>query len=766
MPSCPATQSASPQSDTMKSSGAASSCCSNNTQSEGSAIDHQTASVSDCMQLSWIITGMDCPGCATKIENAVKGLNGVTGARVTFATERLLVKVDNRASIHDGINSDINSDINNNILKTIRELGFSVKDDVAHEPVADSFLKKYWHIISLALFMLVAVLIQGTFPVAGNVLFYLATLWGLFPVATKAWLLARSGSPFSIETLMSIAATGALFLGETVEAAMVLLLFMIGEHMEAFAAGRARQGVQKLMALTPETAFLIDRDGNKTAVSAHTLKPGDIIEILPGSRLPADGELLTPDVSFDKSALTGESVPVEHNPGEIVMAGSLSVNRAARLKVMSKPGESAVDRIIRLIEEAEERKAPVERFIDAFSRWYTPLMMFMAVLVAFVPPLVFAGPWVEWIYKALTLLLIACPCALVISTPAAVTSALARASRNGALIKGGAALELLGSVKTVAFDKTGTLTEGKPAVTHIASFGRSAFYPDYPEPNAEQEVLRLAAAVESGSTHPIARAIVARADEMNIRLPAAREVEAKAGLGVQGQVEGKTVVVGSPRHLQNSINPVAGAQQTIEQLEEQGNTIAIVTVEGDLVGFIALRDNPRTEAQNAIAALKAMGINSIMLTGDNPCAAAAIASQLGMEYRSGLLPGDKSTEIERLKEKGRVAMVGDGINDAPALKTADIGIAMGSGADVALETADCALTHNRVEELAELIGLSRSTMAIIRQNIFLAVGSKALFLVTTLLGMTGLWVAVLADAGATALVTANALRLLRNKKKG
>lgn len=746
MSSCSATHSDSPQSDTMKSSCAASSCCGNNTQSEASTIESQTSSVSDSMQLSWIITGMDCPGCAAKIENAVKGLNGVTQARVTFATERLLVEVENRAGISD------------DIFKTLKELGFSVKDDAVSETAADSVLKKYWRIISLALFMLVAVLIQGTFPVAGNVFFYLATLWGLYPVATKAWQLARSGSPFSIETLMSIAAIGALFLGETVEAAMVLLLFMIGEHLEAFAAGRARQGVQKLMALTPETAYRIDRDGHKTEVSAHTLTPGDIIEILPGSRLPVDGELLTPDVSFDESALTGESVPVEHNPGESVMAGSLSVDRVARLRVISKPGESAVDRIIRLIEEAEERKAPVERFIDAFSRWYTPLMMFLAALVAVVPPLVFAGLWVEWIYKALALLLIACPCALVISTPAAVTSALARASRNGALVKGGAALELLGSVTTVAFDKTGTLTEGKPAVTHIASFDRSTL-------NQEQEILRLAASVESGSTHPLAKAIVAKADEMNIRLPAAGNIVAKAGLGVQGQVEGKAVVVGSPRHLQGSIDLITGAQQKLEQLEEQGNTIAVVTVEGHLVGFIALRDEPKAEAPNAIAALKAMGINSIMLTGDNPRAAKAVASQLGMAYRADLLPGDKSAEIESLRKQGRVAMIGDGINDAPALKTADIGIAMGSGADVALETADCALTHNRVVELANLIGLSRATMSVIRQNIFLAVGSKAVFLVTTLLGMTGLWVAVLADTGATALVTANALRLLRNKKR-
>ncbi len=706
--------------------------------------DHQTqqetakkSTIKDPVQLSWTISGMDCPSCAASIENAVLGLEGVSQARVTFATERLLVSAENLERTSDLI------------LKTIRELGFSVKDD---EPspasTLNSFLLKYWRILVLAIITLTAFIE----PFEGDLLFYLATLWGLYPVTTKAVKLARNGTPFSIETLMSIAAVGALILGEMAEATIVLLLFMIGEQLEAFAAGRARQGVRKLMALTPQTAHRIDADGNRTEVSARHLKPGDIIEILPGSRLPVDGELLTPNASFDESALTGESVPVEHDSGQSIMAGALSVDRVVRLRVISEPGESAVDRIIRLIEEAEERKAPVERFIDAFSRWYTPLMMSLAALVALIPPLAFGQPWTEWVYKALTLLLIACPCALVISTPAAITSALARASRNGALIKGGAALELLSSVTTIAFDKTGTLSEGKPVVTHVEPFTQSV-----------QDVLCFAAAVEFGSTHPLAKAIVSKAEEMALELPAAQNVEAKAGLGVQGTVNGQTVVVGSPRHLQKCIDP--SAQQKLINLEDQGNTIAVVTVNEQLVGFIALRDNPRADACEVITALKAMGIRSIMLTGDNPRAAAAIAGQLGMEFQAQLLPGDKSTAIAELQHGGRVAMIGDGINDAPALKTADVGIAMGSGADIALESADCALTHNRVTELANLVDLSRATMRVIQQNIVLAVGSKALFLVTTLLGLTGLWVAVLADTGATALVTANALRLLSKRQK-
>ena len=709
-------------------------CCSSNAQETAAPLQAVGS------RFSWKISGMDCPSCASKVENAVKTLEGVKEARVTFATERLLVVANDDEATQQ------------RIFDAVKDVGFSIASDKSGDEAPKGFFQKYWRILALASLIVIAALTRGAFPVAGNVLFYAATIWGLFPITRQAFNLARNGSPFSIETLMSVAAIGALVLGETAEAAMVLLLFSIGEHLEAFAAGSARKGVQKLMELTPDTALRINSNGSREEVAANILVPGDQVEVLPGSRLPVDGELLTAGVSFDESALTGESVPVEHDVGDKVLAGCLSVDRVARLKVVSEPGASAVDRIIQLIEEAEERKAPVERFIDAFSRWYTPLMMVIAALVAILPPLLMGGLWSEWIYKALALLLIACPCALVISTPAAVTSALATASRHGALVKGGLALEQLGTVTTVAFDKTGTLTEGKPGVTQVHAFAGD-----------ELNILRLAAAVEQGSTHPLAKAIVTEAEQREVTIPQAEQAEAKAGLGVQGIVEQKTIVVGSPRHLKEAITSLAGAQEVIEQLEEQGNTMAIVTENNQLIGLIALRDNLRPEAKEAVKALKAQGISSVMLTGDNTRAAAAIAGELDMDYRAELLPGDKSAAVETLQKQGKVAMVGDGINDAPALKAAEIGIAMGGGADVALETADCALTHNRVTELAGLIELSRSTMAIIRQNIGIAVGSKAIFLVTTLLGITGLWAAVLADTGATAIVTLNALRLLRKK---
>ena len=690
--------------------------------------------------LSLKIAGMDCPSCAGKIENAVRGLKGVYQARVAFATERLLIRVDDDPATKK------------RILNAVNDAGFSICEGQPEEDIPKGFTQKYWRILVLACVMAIAALLQNRLPVISNILFYGATLWGLYPISATAIKLAQSNTPFSMETLMSVAAIGAMILGDTPEAAMVLLLFSIGEHLEAYAANRARKGVQKLMGLTPDTTFKVESNGHKSEVPAATLVPGDIIEVLPGSRLPVDGELVSGNASFDESALTGESIPVEHEKGDKVLAGCLSVDRVTRLKVVSEPGENAVDRIIKLIEDAEKRKAPVERFIDSFSRWYTPLMMVVALLVAIIPPLVFGGTWAEWIYKALALLLIACPCALVISTPAAITSALATASRNGALVKGGVALEQLGAVTKVAFDKTGTLTEGKPKVTQI-----------YALTGNEAEVLRLSAAVEQGSTHPLAVAIVNAALERNILIPEATDSQAKAGLGVQGMVENQQIIVGSPRHLKDVLAQSKDLGKVLSELESTGHTIAIVTADDRLLGLIALRDNLRGDARQAITALKQAGVHSVMLTGDNSRAASVIAGELGMDFQAELLPGDKSSAVKNLRENNKVAMVGDGINDAPALKSADIGIAMGSGSDVALETADCALTHNRITELAGLIELSRSTMAIIRQNITLAIGSKAIFLVTTLLGITGLWAAVLADTGATALVTINALRLLKKK---
>ena len=756
----------SPKMTSITAAGTSSSCCSSTTASApaddccGSDNGEEdspssTSSLDVQFSKSWLVAGMDCPACARKIENAISNIDGVIQAKVLFATEKLVVKFDNE-SLADTIEQVS--------IKTgfpLSEVG-SKKEKQQPETFWQAYTQPNFQIIVIAAAMLFAALLKGSQPPLSEGLFVATCLLGLYPVAKKAVLLARSGTPFAIETLMSVAALGALYLGETAEAAMVLLLFLIGERLEAFASSRARSGVQALMALVPENATKII-NGERVEVEVSDLVPGDVIEVAAGSRLPADGRLITDSASFDESALTGESIPVEHIEGNNIMAGAVVVDKVVRITITSKQGENAIDRILHLIEEAESRKAPLERFLDKFSRWYTPLMMIVALLVIITPPLLFAQPWETWVYRGLALLLIACPCALVISTPAAITSGLAAAAKRGALIKGGAALEQLGKIQTIAFDKTGTLTEGKPQVTDIQPLSGWQ----------QGAMLRVVGAIEVGSTHPLAQSLVTKVKELNIEIPESQNKKALIGSGVEGDVDGVKYQVLAPSKV--TFDLASEVVEKVEALEGEGKTVVLaleVKHQEELqeeatkvMGLIAWQDTLRSDAKIAIERLNELGIQSIMLTGDNPRSAAAISSKIGMQYKASLLPSDKVSYVEQLSQQSQVAMVGDGINDAPAMKTANVGIAMGGGTDVALETADSALTHNRLTELPAMIELSKATMNNIRQNVALALGLKGVFLVTSLLGITGLWVAVLADSGATALVTLNAVRLLRFKSK-
>ncbi|HBC5382696.1 TPA: Zn(II)/Cd(II)/Pb(II) translocating P-type ATPase ZntA [Citrobacter koseri] len=680
---------------------------------------------------TWKVAGMDCAACARKVENAVRQVGGVNQVQVLFATEKLVV--------------DANADIRQHVERAVQKAGYTLRDEQATAEARESRLQENLPLITLIIMMAISWGLEQFNHPFGQLAFIATTLVGLYPIARQALRLMKTGSWFAIETLMSVAAIGALFIGATAEAAMVLLLFLIGERLEGWAASRARKGVSALMALKPETATRL-RDGVREEVAINTLQPGDIIEVAAGGRLPADGRLVSGFASFDESALTGESIPVERSTGEKVPAGATSVDRLVTLEVLSEPGASAIDRILKLIEEAEERRAPIERFIDRFSRIYTPVIMAVALLVTLVPPLLFAASWQEWIYKGLTLLLIGCPCALVISTPAAITSGLAAAARRGALIKGGAALEQLGRVTQVAFDKTGTLTVGKPRVTAI-----------HPASGiGEAELLALAAAVEQGATHPLAQAIVREAQTRELTIPPALEQRALVGSGIEAQVNGERILICAAGK-----RPAEAFAGQISELESAGQTVVLVLHNDDVIGVLALQDTLRDDARTAIGELNQLGVKGVILTGDNPRAAAAIAGELGLTFKAGLLPEDKVRAVTALNQHAPLAMVGDGINDAPAMKAAAIGIAMGSGTDVALETADAALTHNRLRGLVQMIQLARATHANIRQNIAIALGLKGIFLITTLLGITGLWLAVLADTGATVLVTANALRLLR-----
>ncbi|AXO16406.1 MAG: copper-translocating P-type ATPase [Oceanospirillaceae bacterium] len=710
--------------------------------------------------VSMRVEGMDCASCVGKIEVALARMPDVSDVRVNFTTETLELTLGAGALTKVA-----------DIEKTIKSLGFGVSNTrelsassdaaIDVEPAPAMRNQRWWqtrkgkHVIGLGLLMGSAYVVAQFIPLYAEWIFAAAVIAGVIPFARKAFALATSGSPFSIETLMVVASIGALVIGEAEEAAAVVFLFAVGELLESVAAGRARAGIKALASLVPKTAVLLDSNGGQRTVPASALRVNDLVLVRPGDRVPADGQILQGTSSLDESPITGESVPRSKTTGESVFAGSINVDGVLQVSVEKTASDNTISRIIQLVEQAQSAKAPTARFIENFSRYYTPAVMLIAALIITVPPLAMNGDWDTWIYRGLALLLIACPCALVLSTPAAIASGLAVGTRRGLLIKGGNALETIGKVRAIAFDKTGTLTEGKPRVTEVLALGN----------NEESDVIALAAAVETGSSHPLAKAIIGRAETDGIAVPLARDASATAGKAVHATVAGRRLAVSSPTHAAKAATLGALERSAIEKLEDLGNTVAVLFDEQarEVLGLIALRDEPRRDAREGVAQLKAMGVRSVMLTGDNQRTAQAIAKGLGIEWSAELLPQDKLDLVNEMKRKTKVAMVGDGINDAPALATADVGIAMGGGTDVAIETADAALLKSRVTDVAHLVALSRATMANIHQNVIFALALKGVFLVTSVLGLTGLWIAVLADTGATAIVTLNALRLLRFK---
>ncbi|MBS0537829.1 MAG: heavy metal translocating P-type ATPase [Proteobacteria bacterium] len=694
------------------------------------------------------VEGMDCGACAVKIENALRHLPGVSDINVSYGQERLALSLD----------EDITPP--RMIEEKIRALGFTPIKVQEHgaaasagPPIRDH--EGWWRgrkgrlvLFAAATFALAFAIAQFE-PQWGQWAYSAAALVSIVPFAKRAYAGAISGTPFSIEMLMSLAAFGAVLIGAAEEAAVVICLFAVGELLETIAAARARAGIKMLINLVPRSA-LREQAGTIEDVPAAELAVGDVVVLRPGDRLPSDGAIIEGTSEIDESPVTGESVPILKRVGDKVYAGSINTNGELRVEISHVAADNTIARIIHMVEEAQGTKAPMARLIDHFSAWYTPVAMLVALLVMVVPPLALGADWITWIYRGLATLLIACPCALVISTPTAIASGLAAGARQGLLIKGGAALEMLGNIKTVAFDKTGTLTVGRPQVTDVV-----------PLVGNEAAVLARAAAVERNTSHPLGIAIVEAAKARSLLLPAAfGGGMATPGKAVTTRLKDGFASVGSPRYAAEQATLDDSVKQRIVTLEEEGKTVVVLLAAKRIEGLIALRDEPRADAAATIARLKSAGIATMMLTGDNSRTANAIAAKLGLEARADLLPDAKLTEIAALKVKGLIAMIGDGINDAPALAAASVGIAMGSGTDVALETADVALLQNRVMGVADLIALSRATRGNIYQNIGIALGLKAIFLGTTLFGVTTLWMAILADTGATVLVTANALRLL------
>ncbi|NBJ09479.1 heavy metal translocating P-type ATPase [Microvirga arsenatis] len=726
------------------------------------------------------VSGMDCASCAAKIDTALRRTPGVADVSVSVPAGTVTVAHDDTV-------------VPAALAQRIKTLGYKVTGqgpadgtaapsksdhqehqhdhdghDDAHDHDAETTAGLHGHMhdhgasegpwwrsqrglltIACGVALVAAYVVGQVAPVTERWAFLAAMAIGLVPIARRAFVAARFGTPFSIEMLMTIAAVGAVIIGATEEAAMVVFLFLVGELLEGVAAGRARASIQGLTKLVPKTA-LLERNGSTEEVPAESLTVGSVILVRPGDRVPADGEIVSGESAVDEAPVTGESVPKRKSVDDTVFAGTINGDGALRVRVTAAAQDNTIARIVRLVEEAQEAKAPTERFIDRFSRYYTPAVLVVGALVAIVPPLLFGAPWGEWVYKGLAILLIGCPCALVISTPAAIAAGLSAGARRGLLMKGGAVLESLGKITMAAFDKTGTLTEGKPKVTDVIPMARS-----------EREVLSLAAALETGSSHPLATAILAKAAEAKAPVPPAADGAAVGGKGVTGSVGGVSLFLGSPKAAGEKVALPPEAEARIGALQEEGKTVSVLLAGDQVAGLIAMRDEPRPDAKAGLEALKKAGVEAVMVTGDNSRTAQAIATSLGIEPRAELLPQDKQTIVRELQAKGQVvAKIGDGINDAPGLAAADVGIAMGGGTDVALETADAAVLHGRVTDVARMVRLSRDTMANIRQNITIALSLKAVFLVTTILGITGLWPAILADTGATVLVTANAMRLL------
>lgn len=584
-------------------------------------------------------------------------------------------------------------------------------------------------------------------------LYLLAIIAGAWYVAPKAWIALKRLRP-DMNLLMTVAVLGAIGIGEYFEAATVSFLFALSLALESWSVGRARRAIAALIALSPPQALIIRPNGREELVPVADVPVGSHAVVRPGEKFPLDGRITKGQTSVNQAPITGESMPAPKGPGEEVFAGTINEEGAVEFETTRPATDTTLARIIRMVSEAQGRRAASEQWVERFARHYTPSVMILAILVAVFPPLVLGGTWSKWFYESLVLLVIACPCALVISTPVSIVAALAAAARHGVLIKGGVYVELPARLQAIAFDKTGTLTEGRPQVQQIVALSG----------HAELEVLEMAARIESRSEHPLARAIISYAAQAGIHPEPAQDFQALRGRGAVAKLDGKAVWLGSHRLLEERGQETPEIHEQLETLSSRGMSAVVLGKDEHVCGFIAVGDEVRSNIREVIAATKSAGVNRIiMLTGDNQGTAAAVAMRVGVdEVRAELLPEDKVATIEELvAEYGTVAMVGDGVNDAPAMARASLGIAMGAmGTDVAIETADIALMTDDVSRVPWLIHHSRRTLRIIRQNIVASLGVKAAFVLLTFVGYASLWAAIAADMGVSLVVVFNALRLL------
>ena len=690
------------------------------------------------------IMQMDCPTEEGLLRKKLGGMAGVSGMEFNLM-QRVLTVTHAPEALEP-------------ILEAVRSLGFtpelSNEASAQAEPTPEP-AKPWW---PLALAGLAAIASEAAhwagLPTWVAALLAVAAVLGCgITTYKKGWIAIRNGN-LNINALMSIAVTGALLLGQWPEAAMVMVLFTVAELIEAKSLDRARNAIKGLMQLTPERATVLQNDGAWLEVAAKSVLVDQRVRIKPGERIALDGKIVSGRSTINQAPITGESLPIEKAEGDSVFAGTINESGSFEYAVTAAAGDSTLARIIHAVEEAQGARAPTQRFVDQFARIYTPVVFALALAVAILPPLLMGGDWFAWIYKALVLLVIACPCALVISTPVTIVSGLAAAARQGILVKGGVYLEEGRKLAWLALDKTGTITHGKPAQTDFVVLNGWK----------DADVRSLAASLAGRSDHPVSRALTEAAKRDGIALRNVEDFEALAGRGTKGVIDGKLYYLGNHRLIHEQGRCSDELEARLTALEEQGKTVILLTDEQIVHGLFAVADTVKDSSRQAIAELHALGIKTVMLTGDNAHTAKAIAAQVGIdEARGDLLPEDKLKAIEsKLGKDGAVGMVGDGINDAPALARSDIGFAMGAaGTGTAIETADVALMDDDLRKLPRFVRLSRKTHALLVQNIVLALGIKAVFLVLTLMGTGTMWMAVFADVGASLLVVGNGLRLLR-----
>lgn len=689
------------------------------------------------------LQGLSCSNCAREMEEEINKLENGEGSRILYNSSKLVL---NKGVDMQKVEKILSADG----AALVKEHGDEHGHDHSHEHTNSNTMKILLGMSAIIFFSAIYVDSQ---------------LDNLVPIIMYLTAAATSGYPtfikgaknllkfkFNIDTLMTIALIGAFSIGEWKEGTLVAILFGVNELLEGMGMEKARKSMEELMKVAPKEAILIEGDKERV-VPISSLNAGDLVLVKSGQKIPSDGIVESGKSSVNEAAITGEAMPVEKEKGEKVFGGSINNEGVLKVRISKEYKDSSLAKILHLVEEAQETKTPTEQFINRFARYYTPIIMIVSALVILVPPLLFNGDWGEWFYQGLAVLIVGCPCALILSSPIAIVSGIARNAKNGILVKGGVFLEQLGKIDTVAFDKTGTLTKGHPYVEEMVVYDQENFF-------------RIAGSIEKSSSHPIAKAVMKKIseDSENQAFSEPEEINTISGQGVAAMIEGKSYRVGNEKSLECSVP--SEVEQKIQTMKANGYTLVIVSSDTDVLGLFGITDEIREESKEIIQDLYSAGIKqAVMLTGDHDKTAEKVAQQVGLtDYYAGLLPDEKVAKVKELTSKGKVAMVGDGINDAPALATADLGIAMGKGTDSAIETADIVLMQDHLGKLPSAIKIAKRVNNIIKINISLALGLKLIALLLTIPGLLTLWIAILSDMGATILVTLISLTVMIGEK--